>query len=207
MILGTGITEEMLASYPENKDKPITKLMLAKAAEEQMGMPDGKDSLFTEGIKHVNGMKEEYGQGASTLILIANQTGEKLKRIDSKGWSGDTWKYPFDREIDNGQISVVLHTKTFMFRGSVGSVIYRLEKTQDEFVLAFWNPYIGENKSFIGAGVKDEWNKKSWDYIYNVLSKSVSSKDMEALSYWGNSDIGASGTSPLCTFTLRRVKE
>lgn len=66
----------MLASYPENKDKPITKLMLANAAAEQMGVPDGKDNQFTEAIKHVNGMKEEYGQGASTLLVIANQTGE-----------------------------------------------------------------------------------------------------------------------------------
>jgi len=206
MIVGSEITEEVLASYPENKDKPITKLMLAKAATEQMGMPDGKDNQFTEAIKHVNGMKEEYGNGASTLLVIANQTGETLNHLADRSWSGDINKYPYDPVIKNGQISVVLHTKTAMFRGSVGSIIYRSDPSQDEFVLGFWTPYIGTNKSYINAGKLDEWNKKSWSDIYDKLDDSGMITMQQVLSYQVSSTTGGY-TSPVCIFTMRRIKE
>lgn len=78
-------------------------------------------------IERVNGMKEEYGTGVSTLVMIYNATGSTLKYDSIEDSSGHLFKYQPDSVVYNGEWSVFLHTKTAgAARGSVATAKYWL---------------------------------------------------------------------------------
>lgn len=205
MIIGNEVNSDVVKSYPQYvKEANITPLILSKVAMQQLTATDSRgDSLQMAATKAVNAMKNEYGQGASTLVMIFNASGETLRYQTNKDWSGETEKYPFDLTIANGEYSVFLHVKSGIFTGSVGCVVFRGDSGSD-FLFAWDNPYIGDNSSYVDVKSKDYWpGVQPWSDVESKLTSSGISSNTDNGTYVVNSMIGLA-TSPIVQYTVTR---
>lgn len=135
MILGSAITSSTLAADPRYQTAEATPALLSNYAFEQRSASD------FEVVKVINGMKDEYGNGASTLVRIFNATGERLFYQSDFHVRGNSWKYPFDAIIENGQWSLVLIVHTGKFEGVAGGVVYRTESGPVDVFCGWDVPY------------------------------------------------------------------
>lgn len=143
-ILGIAIDKSYVSSMPEylNKEigpKELGDVALRARADKQL-----------EATKLANGYKEEYGNGISTEFLFYNASGYRLRFHDKTDGSGHIGKYPYDTTIENGQWSVVLHTKTSAAgTGSVAVVEYEIEGADKlRLRLAWHTPFMGTNTCY-----------------------------------------------------------
>lgn len=159
MILGSAITSSTLDADPRFHKKEVTPDMLSNYAFEQRSATD------FEVVKVINGMKDEYGNGASTLVRIFNATGERLFYQSAFNLRGNSWKYPFDAIIENGQWSLVLIVHTGKFEGVAGGVVYRTEKTATDVFCGWDVPYFdglfSEHKNTVHSEIQAPgyWDK------------------------------------------------
>jgi hypothetical protein len=144
MLVGKTITEETIKRlYPNAKPDEYVNLLSKEALD-----TGSQGEYQEEAIKTVNGLKERYGEGASTLICIYNATGRKWTYVSSHDWHGEIYS-PYDTEIYNGQWSVFLHTKAGIITGSAGCVVYRIEKANTDLFIGWSNPYlVGTTNTF-----------------------------------------------------------
>lgn len=105
-------------------------------------------------IERVNGLKEEYGTGASTLVTIYNSTGFNFKLVAKHDIWGGFFKYAPDTDIYNGEWSCVLHAHPGgQAIGSHGMLCYGLVGSKDGYgldvvlVMAWANHYTGASQS------------------------------------------------------------
>ena len=159
VIVGNIVTKEDVVLDPRySKLKPdqVTTKLLSEFTQQQQTKFD------FEATKTINGIKEEYGTGVSTLLRIYNTSGRTL-RFQKQGpnWSGHMWKYPFDETIGNGQWSVALHVKTSgAARGSVSSVVYRVEDEGDDIFMGWSSPFdhnIYDNQVYVEVKNDNHW--------------------------------------------------
>ena len=123
-------------------------------------------------IKRVNGMKDEYGSGVSTLITIYNALGCSLRYRTAHDSSGHIWKYAYDDRIDNGEWSCALHVKTSgSATGSCAALVYDFDGgygDQDVLVVAWDTPFSGSNSAAcFCANRAVTYSKMSWDDIHD----------------------------------------
>lgn len=104
-------------------------------------------------IERVNGMKDEYGTGASTLITFYNALGMNLKLHDHRNIHGSFFKYQPDNDVYNGEWSCLLHVHpSGSALGSHGLLCYSLVDSNTAYhedivlVLAWSNNYTGSNQ-------------------------------------------------------------
>lgn len=208
MLVGKLIDNMDVKSYPRYKDQDITPYVLSQVALQQWtSVNSNGETLQQEAARKLSSMKKDYGQGICTLVMIFNASGETLTFQDHQDWSGAWGKYTPDRTIGNGQVMIFLHTKTFMFRGSEGSLIYRGTSGLD-FLFAWDTPYWGSNKVYVSDNVNDYWpNNESWDKVKSKLETSASSSFYDSNtndSFSIFAGIGEQNTSPIANFSIKR---
>lgn len=147
---------------------------LAADAYANMNAYGGDGKTFEEAaIERVNGMKEEYGNGVSTLIMFYNATGSTLKFDSLEDISGHLFKYQPDRTVYNGQWSCFLHTKTAgAATGSFGKLEYWLQggvKRKTTWLAINWEtPWSGKNKAT--ASIMDSSYLKLGSSIVEIIN-------------------------------------
>lgn len=198
MLIGDEVNQDFVNNMPQYKDAEVTSDILVEVALQQQAANQ------MEAIDKVNDMKKDYGNGASTLVIIFNATGEVMNFQQSYDWSGQTDKSPIDQTIGNGQFSVFLHVKYWPFTGSVGCVIYRGESK--DFLLSWDNPYMGGNAIRADIQSFDYWPKEQdWSTVESLLEDSQAVVNVyDGSLYSIYSSIGAMGTSPIACFTIKK---
>lgn len=173
------------------------------AAEQMSAIDSSGNSLQNSALQILSQMKEEFGEGSSTLVMIYNATGETLTYCASCDWSGQVGKQPYDLVIYNGQYSVFLHAETSFLEGSIGGVIYRGTRGSD--ILLTWdNPLIGENRIYIDVQESNYWTlEESWDQVENKLQASSSFSLVQRNGYVLSSSISPV-SSPIASYILKR---
>lgn len=101
---------------------------------------------YYEVLAEVGNMKQDYGNGVSTLIIVENQTG---KYLNLKGSSHDSGRfYTTPKDIPEGKSMGFLHIKkNATCCGSVGQLnFYFMDNGRREFRSISWDtPHYGTN--------------------------------------------------------------
>ncbi|KAK9681831.1 hypothetical protein RND81_10G030700 [Saponaria officinalis] len=168
---GELIDDEKLEGMSRYFGKPKTQEDRAREAlRVQTGVAN------EEARKYVDGIKEFYGSGASTLCMIYNATGETLYYVNDHDWYGFLGRTPYPTEIGNGQWVSFLHVHTTAAAsGSEAAVIYRGKQKDGltrDFLLA-WSTPIGawyKNKAY--CEMREAGYSSSWDDIYGRTNDS-----------------------------------
>lgn len=173
VLVGNAITANDVVAdprYSHLKPDQVTTQLLSQYTQEQQQKYD------FDALQKINSIKEEYGNGVSSLIRIYNASGRSL-RFQQQGpnWSGHMWKYPFDETIMNGQWSVVLHVHTSgAARGSVSCFVYNVESEGDDVFNGWstpWDRNLYTNCVYTEVRGKDHWPYAgSWDHMYELVS-------------------------------------
>lgn len=97
----------------------------------------------------LNKMKEEFGLGLCTQVLIANRTRWAIELVDFTNFAGVVWKYPVPAVIEQKQVGVFLHVlQNFRFTGSSGGLSYSFIGPSGPALrldVVWSNPSIGHN--------------------------------------------------------------
>jgi hypothetical protein len=158
----------------------------------------------TEALQKVNAMKEEYGNGVSSLIRIYNASGEPLVLCSSPDWHGHIGKYPIDGIIQNGQWCVFLHVKTSgTATGSSGAVVYNASQAKQDVFFSWGMPFSGDNSVYCESREPNHWppNGKIWDLMYKLTNNASS----HTTDTWGNHRVSAAcgqSSSPVVDFVI-----
>jgi hypothetical protein len=104
-----------------------------------------EDDKNAKAAKYVESVKADYGNGASTLCLVYNATGDTISYVTDHDWYGYIGRTPYPIEIGNGQWGAFLHVHaTGASSGTEAAVVYR-GKTADgndrDFLLAWSTPW------------------------------------------------------------------
>ncbi|KAJ1256599.1 hypothetical protein BS78_05G255100 [Paspalum vaginatum] len=174
---GAVVDDAMLAKA--KPDMPITQENRAWLA---MGCIDDDDKKG-QAFRYVAALKDKYGNdGASTLCLVYNATGDTLRYAasnnlfdDSGLFSQEEGYYP-PAEIGNGQWAAFLHVhKASSGESSTGAVVYRgkNKRGQDrDFLLAWDTPWTQTDKKVYCKIGAVSFYEGRWSDIYKSLSNS-----------------------------------
>ncbi|KNA19060.1 hypothetical protein SOVF_065210 [Spinacia oleracea] len=153
--------------------------------------------------KYVEGVKADYGNGASTLCMVYNATGETLYYSTTRDWYGYIGRTPYPFEIGNGQWASFLHVhQTSASSGSEAALVFRgKNKTGQsrDFLVAWDTPWssFSKNKAYSDVGAVGSFNSR-WNAVKDKLENSQytqeTNKDGVIIEV-----STASGTSPLFT--------
>ncbi|KAJ1256598.1 hypothetical protein BS78_05G255100 [Paspalum vaginatum] len=147
-----------------------------------MGCIDDDDKKG-QAFRYVAALKDKYGNdGASTLCLVYNATGDTLRYAasnnlfdDSGLFSQEEGYYP-PAEIGNGQWAAFLHVhKASSGESSTGAVVYRgkNKRGQDrDFLLAWDTPWTQTDKKVYCKIGAVSFYEGRWSDIYKSLSNS-----------------------------------
>jgi Nakanori-like protein len=155
-------------------------------------------------IERVNGMKTEYGTGASTELIIYNSIGLNLKLYEHLDVYGGFFKYSPDHDIHNGEWSGLLHVHPAgQAIGSHGLLCYSLEGSQNVYnesivlMLAWANHYTGRSQCGCGYTNKTNFDTNKTT-MYDSLIKHGKTTGTADYGVLGVAfEIGAE-TSPIC---------
>lgn len=162
----------------------------------------------------VNGMKEEWGSGVSTLIMIYNATGCTLKLDDMGSDSGKFWKYEPDPVVYNGEWTCFLHVKTAgTATGSCGWVGYKMHGdvgniegmgTMDDyyFVTAWDTPWSGSNTAW--TGVQMGAGYEGLKAVYHTLADEGKERETKEESGFALRHSTSDASSPLLRVVATR---
>ena len=174
----------------------------------------------SEVLNDLNTMKDEYGDGISTLIAIENATGSDMDLVQNKSWKkSHVWKYPLPSRIGPGQTGVFLHVKpSGLVAPSIGALVYRFKgpDSNDYDTYLGWNtPYSGLNNIHNEVRRSGNWGAPGGGKAYSSLGWYVKNKlspgDETTMrdEYHGCEVQGSIGqnSSPVCTFLVGYAPE
>lgn len=203
---GTPITEQPFREsikYDESYEKlsldDINKRMSAQAMRQRAEHKN-------DAIDRVNGMKEEWGTGVSTRVIIYNALGIPLSKRSSHDSYGHWSRYAPSDRIEVGQWDVSFHVKTSgAATGSCSVVSYNLEGYghDDVLMIGFNTPWSGKNTAYCNVMTTKTWNKTSWDDLHDLTYKGAASATLDfgraRVRYTVDQD-----SSPMLTVTVLR---
>lgn len=158
---------ELTHDDPESLDEDdVCKLMAQQAMR-------AKDETVNDAIKQLNGMKEDWGTGVSTRVMVYNGLGVPLKfrsKHDDYGyWSVNTLA---DR-IEVGQWSIGFHHKTHgAASGSCAVVGYDLlgYGHDDILMVGFSTPWGSKSSSALcKVMTAKKWAPTPWSDVMNWI--------------------------------------
>ncbi|KAL9239913.1 hypothetical protein vseg_014185 [Gypsophila vaccaria] len=168
---GELVNDEKLNGMSRYHGNPITQ---EDRAREAMRVQTGV--AYEEARKYVDGVKEFYGSGASTLCMIYNATGETLNYVDDHDWYGYVGRTPYPAQIGNGQWVSFLHVHTTGgTSGSEAAIIYRGKQKDGysrDFTLAWSTPFGAWYKNKAYCEMREAEHSSSWDDIYDRTNDS-----------------------------------
>nr|XP_008348390.2 23 kDa jasmonate-induced protein-like [Malus domestica] len=172
-VFGNPITDETLKGMPEYADKQIERLDRAHVA---LNMKNAVEKDFNART-YVEKLKEQYGDGVSTLCLVYNATGDTISYANKKDWYGHIGNAPYPPLIANGQWGAFLHVKTAgASSGSTAAVVYQgLNHVSNEcdWMLSWSNPWdrtSSDNKVYTDIQFADNFETQ-WILIYGFLAR------------------------------------
>lgn len=140
-VFGLPIDDLTLQGLPEYADKEVTKVDRAITAL-KLKNAEGKDANCR---KFVENMKNDWGEGNATLVMLYNATGDNVKFVCDKNWHGHNGPSPYPMTIQNGQWGGFLHVKqTGIAEGSTAAVVYRGKDNagdQRDWFIGWNNPW------------------------------------------------------------------
>jgi len=168
MLVGKTITDATIKTdYPDLEEKKYPEY-LAKEALSQVS----QGAFREEGIKTVNGLKHNYGNGISTKICMFNATGQTLTKLHEGSWHG-RWYDGFDPSIWNGQCSAVLHVHSSGgVRGSTGYLVYRIENINLDVFIGWDTPFSGGPTNTFRVEMRKQdhwWNEGKENYMKELV--------------------------------------
>ncbi|TQD80642.1 hypothetical protein C1H46_033821 [Malus baccata] len=197
-VFGNPITDETLKGMPEYADKQIGRLARAYVA---LNVKNAAEKGFNART-HVEKLKEQYGDGVSTLCLVYNATGHTIRYVYKKDWYGHIGKAPYPPLIANGQWGAFLHVKTAgESSGSNAAVVYRglnIVNEECDWMLSWSNPWDrtkSDNTVYTEVRKAGHFDT-AWDEIYKNLDNV-----QENIKHASNGCVSimstGSGTSPI----------
>jgi hypothetical protein len=143
---GKVVNDEKLDEMVRYIDKRKTQ---EDRAREAMNLIN-EDDKNTKAAAYVEKVKENYGDGASTLCLVYNATGDTISYVTDHDWYGFIGRTPYPTEIGNGQWGAFQHNHGTL-SGSEGAVVYRGKNADgnDRDILLAWSTplsYLFKNK-------------------------------------------------------------
>lgn len=186
-------------------------------------MPD----TLTEATAQVQKVKDDYGTGLSTLIMIYNATGSDMIYYNFKSTSGEIWLGSenawFPKTIRNGQWALALHVHRIA--GSVAAVGYNFDGSNNKrspntagYAIMGWdNPLSGDNHIYAELGRPNvriidyiEGKRESWDdfiqgFITTTEDKSLSASVTDKDKYYRVEANINRGTSPVARFVVSYI--
>jgi hypothetical protein len=167
MLLGKKIDPNTLAALPEFAGKNPTPLDCGRYALASM---ENYQKLADE---NVNGMKDEYGDGVSTLVMIYNASGRDviINSLDNKyGRIGD---WPYDPVIANGQWSVFLHVKkTSAASGSQATLGCAVDAVPGTLSISWDTPWAAGSTNTASVSADHDALKAAVDWQCNITQGS-----------------------------------
>ena len=196
MLYGSIVDSSFVQGLPQYENvKSIGAKQLSDVAWSKMTDAEG------ETFKTTNSMKEEYGNGVSTLINIYNASGSELRQSRSGNSSGHVWKYAWDTAIQNGQWSGVLHVHpSGSARGSVGYIVYEYRGDR-ALAIAWSNPYSGSNKAYCEVLTLPDAAGRPDSSFYDSADRGSASGSTELDGFQVLWNLGQD-TSPLFTVSI-----
>ncbi|WJX46633.1 hypothetical protein P8452_33413 [Trifolium repens] len=194
---GVVVDNEKLNQTDRYIDKTKTQ---QDRAREAMNLIN-EDDKNAKAAEYVNTLKEGYGDGASTLCLVYNATGDTISYDTDHDWYGFIGRTPYPTEIGNGQWGAFLHVHTTgAASGTEAAVVYRgknADGNDRDFLLAWSTPWSSwyKNKAYCEMGAVGSF-PEHWGNIYDKINNgSYSDKvDRDGIKIDVNT---ASGTSPV----------
>ncbi|KAL9233991.1 hypothetical protein vseg_008918 [Gypsophila vaccaria] len=155
---------------------------------------------------YVQSLKNDYGNGVSSLCVVYNATGDTLHYVADHDWYGYIGRTPYPVEIGNGQWGAFLHVhRTGEPSGSEAAVVYRgrnKDGIECDFLIAWdtpWGPW-NSNKAYCEVGGVNSFQSR-WEEIYRKISKGSKSHSSDKEGCHIHVDIGG-GTSPFVSAHL-----
>ncbi|WJX46644.1 hypothetical protein P8452_33424 [Trifolium repens] len=160
-----------------------------------------EDDKNAKAAQYVESVKANYGDGASTLCLVYNATGETITFVTNHDYLGFIARTPYPIVIGNGQWGAFLHVHgTSEFTGTEAAVVYRgknADGNDRDFLLAWSTPWglWYRNKAYCEMGAVDSF-PKYWDATKQNLDNGSYSDfvDRDGIRIDVNT---ATGTSPV----------
>ncbi|KAL9236755.1 hypothetical protein vseg_011389 [Gypsophila vaccaria] len=154
---GAPITDETVKRMSKYRDRTVGQ---RDRAREAMLMIQA-ESKNIRALNHTLSLKQDYGDGISTLCLIYNATGSRLELVQdlTQDWHGSVYKEEPARSFDNGQWIAFLHTHPTGFYGCEAARVYRGTNVVGDVrdYLVSWSiPYTGgSNSAYTKVGPKN----------------------------------------------------
>ncbi|KAI7731676.1 hypothetical protein M8C21_030778 [Ambrosia artemisiifolia] len=105
--------------------KPMTKGNRMERALEALNNQNA-DGKRNQALAYVRQVKRNWGNGASTLGIFYNATGETMIFTQENSWYGNIYGF-YPVRVQNGQRGTFFHVKrSGVASGSVGFVVYRV---------------------------------------------------------------------------------
>jgi len=114
-------------------------------------------------------MKEQWGNGVSTRVLIYNALGIPIERRTMQDSSGRWSEYEPAARIECGEWDVSFHhKKSGSMTGSCAALSYNLlgYGNDDVLMIGFDTPYSGSNSAYCNVMTTKKWSKTDWDDIH-----------------------------------------
>lgn len=138
---GELVDNDKLDEMARYVDKPKTQEDRAREAIHLQN----ENNKNTNAEDYVKTVKADYGNGASTLCLIYNATGDNLTYVTDKDWYGNIGRTPYPLEIGNGQWASFLHVHTTSASsGSEAALVLRGKNKSGElrdFMISWSTPW------------------------------------------------------------------
>ncbi|XP_021853282.2 23 kDa jasmonate-induced protein isoform X2 [Spinacia oleracea] len=138
---GAAITDQTLKQMSKYRGKEITQ---EDRAREAMRLIHAEDKNISA-LQHVLNLKSKYGNGVTTLCLVYNGTGDTLKLVEEKDWSGYIYNEQPPRSFQNGQWLAFLHAHpTSQAVGTEAARVYRGNNVKGEvrdYMIAWSTPW------------------------------------------------------------------
>ncbi|KAK9681809.1 hypothetical protein RND81_10G029300 [Saponaria officinalis] len=156
---GAPVTNETLKQMSKYKGKTIGQEDRAREAVRLIQA----ESKNIKALNHTLELKNDYGDGISTLCMIYNATGSRLELVSdlTQDWHGSIYKESPASSFENGQWISFLHTHpTSATYGCEAARVYRGTDSSGQvrdFLVSWFIPYVGgSNSAYTKVAPKDE---------------------------------------------------
>ena len=165
-----------------------------------------KDLYRTDAAAYAKALKEEYGNGISSLILVYNASGATVTlQPGAPNWHGHSCDTLPTTALLNGQWMGWLHVHSSGAAvGSSAPLVYQISNQGHDVFFGFDTPYTGANRTYTEIRESGHWPKVgSWDYMEGLVDQ-AGPTSTDTRDGWKSTATAAPGSSPYYEFVISR---